>query len=119
MRRFFRFHLLTAIVLIFLAGALIKLNAGVETSLITGYTQEGTEFNPIFTTYQHTGWPYRVHILQIYFDISQRPPAIDTMPREIPALQVSYLLIDIAIAVNALFGAAVLCEWLLRRRRLA
>ena len=105
--RRFQIHLTTAIVLMFVAGALIWAN-------VTEQVVQVTKFNYIQTLATEYGWPFkafRIDELRWLFAQSAKEHSSECY---MPAYLMGAL--DLFIALLSLFSVWYACEWLIRRR---
>lgn len=105
-RKRFQIHLSTAIVMMFVAGALIWANIEKQPVQVWQLNPiDGGDFGDIYF-----GWPFTAAVSRLsdeYSPESQRNPVF---------FLTLFCAIDIVVAIGILFTTLFLCEWLIRRR---
>jgi hypothetical protein len=100
-RKRFQIHFSTAIVMTFVAGALLCVNLSKGTLT--------TNFHGEYAKYQTFGWPNPApfYIIQHY--------GLES-PKVVPFYFAYEMFPNVIVALATLFAAWLICEWLVRRR---
>jgi hypothetical protein len=112
-RPWFRFHLLTSVLLMFAAGGLLGLNLGREHTYVADYAVNGVILDPIEKSYFFVGWPLRCDSeRQVIYITSGN----ESIPMELRVINYTPLYVDGVICVVGLLALTFATECFLRRR---
>jgi uncharacterized membrane protein len=112
-RPWFRFHLLTAVLTMFISGGLVGLNLGRERKYVADYAVNGVILNPIEKSYHLVGWPLRCDSERQTMYVNSDN---EELPIELTIINYTPLYLDGVICVIVLLSVAFAAEYLIRRR---
>src|SRR5579864_7555827 len=113
-RPWFRFHLLTLVMMTLAVSIFAGLNPGNERQYIADYDVNGPIYSPVLKSYRSVGWPIPCDVSrQIIFVVGD---VKEQCPIELPNIRYALLYLDGLICLSAVSMLAILCESLIRRR---